>query len=157
MPPASIASIAPWTGLTPRKRQVGFREALKQVVSGQMPGAVNPKEEGTKFWLPINFGDKEPRGWVQMSLELVPSELVKSCPVGTGRSEPNQNPKLPSPTGRIELSLNPLKNLAQLLGPKVSQQLCAFCCCMVCAAFGVYFVVGAIPVIIADGVEGMLG
>ena len=97
--------------------------------------------------------DKEPRGWVQMSLELVPAELAKTRPAGHGRSEPNQGPKLPPPTGRIQLSLNPLKNLTQLLGPKVSTQLCACCCCFVCTVLASYFMFSAIPVMIGDAIE----
>ena len=47
-----------------------------------------------------------------LSLELVPGSSAKSCPVGLGRNEPNTDPKLPEPFGRIKFSLNPFEMLS---------------------------------------------
>jgi len=44
-------------------------------------------------------------GYVRLSVELVPKELIDNRPAGSGRSAPNDFPRLPEPVGRV--SLNP--------------------------------------------------
>ena len=70
-----------------------------------------PEDKLKKFWLPITGVDGGPAGYIETSMELVPAEAARTQKAGFGRSEPNANPKLPNPTGRISLSLNPLKML----------------------------------------------
>ena len=41
------------------------------------------------------------------SLEVYPMKMAEACKVGKGRSEPNINPYLPSPVGRMQWSWNP--------------------------------------------------
>ena len=50
-------------------------------------------------------------GRVQVSIELVPLPMVEIYAAGPGRKEPNQNPVLPKPMGRIAFSLNPCRML----------------------------------------------
>lgn len=57
-------------------------------------------------------------GKLLISLELLPKESADAQPVGSGRNEPNQNPYLPPPAGRMKLSFNPLRLSMSLLGPK---------------------------------------
>ncbi len=83
-------------------------------------------------------GEKEKMGRVLMSLEIVPEKLVESYPAGMGRSEPNMNPTLKEPAGRISLSLNPFKTLGQLCGPTVARR----CFCFVFIA--VMICIGAV-------------
>ncbi len=45
--------------------------------------------------------ETEDMGSLLLSIELLPKDLAESVPVGTGRSEPNLNPYLPPPTGRM--------------------------------------------------------
>ena len=137
----------------PRSRSAGLTEALWRVASGERPK--HPKEEGTKVWLPVSMGD-EPRGWVQVSLELVPTELAKSRPAGHGRSEPNQGPTLQPPAGRVQLSLNPFTTLGQLLGPKLATQACTICCCVLCVALLGYLLFSSVPVVLGDAFESVL-
>lgn len=47
------------------------------------------------------------KGKIHLSFELVPWKDVELDPVGMGREEPNKNPTLPPPTGRMSFSLNP--------------------------------------------------
>ena len=45
---------------------------------------------------------KEERGEVFLSMELLPRKAALAKPAGFGRSEPNANPHLPPPVGRIK-------------------------------------------------------
>ena len=65
---------------------------------------------------------------------MLPAELADKNPVGRARQEPNHSPFLPQPEGRFELSLNPLKMYAQLIGPALRRKICAGLCCLVCCA-----------------------
>ena len=51
-------------------------------------------------------------GRILVSFELVPMEKALQNPNGMGRDEPNIDPALPPPTGRIEFSLNPFKMIS---------------------------------------------
>ena len=87
------------------------------------------------------------RGKVLLSVQLVPAELVGHYPAGSGRSDPNANPHLPKPTGRLQFSLNPFRMLYRLIGPKYCRTLTnCFCCaiCLVVAALILYYMVPVI-------------
>lgn len=88
-------------------------------------------------WLPMtrmnhNTGVVEPMGKLAYSVQIWPKEKAKVMAVGSGRSEPNSNPFLPPPTGRLKFTLNPFVMGSQLCGPV----LCAkIFCCLMCLAF----------------------
>ncbi len=48
---------------------------------------------------------------LRIDLRVMPKEIAKKREVGTGRENPNMEPYLPPPVGRIEFSLNPFKML----------------------------------------------
>ena len=45
---------------------------------------------------------REFRGRILISLELLPKAVADKYPAGLGRSDPNVNPTLPPPTGRLK-------------------------------------------------------
>lgn len=78
----------------------------------------------TRFWFPIKRYDSDKKKWldtgeIQCSLQIIPKELADKNPQGVGREAPNSDPYCPPPEGRIQLSLNPFKMLAQLIPPKL--------------------------------------
>jgi hypothetical protein len=75
-------------------------------------------------------GMTEDMGSLLISIEILPKVLADSAPVGAGRSEPNMNPYLPPPTGRLTFSFNPFKMVQQLVGPKIFYRMLGCCCCM---------------------------
>ena len=83
--------------------------------------------------------EREPQGWVNISMELVDATLAKNDPVGRGREAPNKQPFLGPPLGRVKLSLNPFSMMYQLLGPKlcmrVAVPMCCACCCILLIIF----------------------
>ena len=66
-------------------------------------------------------------GWI--SVEIWPDTLARGFEAGTGRSDPNDNPYLPPPVGRLQFSLNPFYMMMQICGPSL---MCKFLCCIFC-------------------------
>ena len=54
---------------------------------------------------------------IRLDLRILPDVFAKQCPAGPARNEPNLDPFLPPPVGRIILTFNPCKMI-------VSQILC---------------------------------
>ena len=107
-------------------------------------------EEGLKFWVQMEK-DGVKGGRVLCALEVVPEWYAELHPVGKGRDEPNMNPYLPPPVGRIKFTLNPITCLNQFTGPKFRKKCyktCCIICCIVYLAFMIpyiiYFVSGEI-------------
>ena len=72
------------------------------------------ESDGQSFW--VNLYSKEKgkvviNGKLRLSIDVVPKVVADKNRVGEAQSEPNCSPFLPKPTGRMELSLNPLKML----------------------------------------------
>ena len=73
-----------------------------------------------------------------ISISCVTKEEAIKNPVGEGQSDPNQNPFLPKPKGRLEFSFNPIVIINQLFGReflnKVICYLCGGCFCILIIA-----------------------
>ena len=99
-------------------------------------------DDKQSFW--VNLDSKEKAGTVtngrvRVQLDIYPKEDALNNAVGNAREEPNVNPYLPLPVGRLSFSLNPLKMLNQLVGPALRRKLYCACCCILCIAFMVAF------------------
>lgn len=92
------------------------------------------KDDKTQFWMKmmtINDKNKEiSRGNLKVSIDVLPIKDAEDNPVGKGREDPNMNPYLPPPTGRLELSLNPCKMIDQLIDAKTKRKIYCGCCCI---------------------------
>jgi hypothetical protein len=82
-------------------------------------------------------GIREPQGKICYSIQLWPKEKAQVMPVGGGRQEPNNDPYLPPPTGRLQFSWNPFVMGMQLCGPKLCM---GFLCCLLCIAFALLMI-----------------
>ena len=85
-------------------------------------------------WFSLSTKDKATgaeiySGRIALSLSLVPKEEYDNDPVGKARDEPNKDPYLPPPQGRLSFTLNPLAILKELCSPRV---ICCIICCLVC-------------------------
>jgi hypothetical protein len=112
------------------EQQDEAREAINQL-KGMIGMGDDPPHTS---WLDMkrrNFDTQEyeDMGKVLLSIELLPGEMAKKRPAGFGRSEPNANPYLPPPTGRMKFSLNPFYVLEECLGPKLCRRIMCLCCC----------------------------
>lgn len=54
-------------------------------------------------------GEIEKTGKVRIQIDIYPKAMAELNKVGEARQEPNANPFLPPPVGRLSFSLNPLK------------------------------------------------
>ena len=94
--------------------------------------------------LPLTYHDYDrgkvrKRGQIGISVEIVPGEEAEERPVGYGRTEPNTDPYLPPPSGRLQFSYNPLAICKELIGPDTVIKLICCCLCVLCLlviAFG---------------------
>lgn len=70
-------------------------------------------KDDSSFWLPITTrndkGQVENTGKIRVQIDIYPKEMADTNKVGEARQEPNVNPFLPPPIGRLSFSLNPLK------------------------------------------------
>ena len=94
-------------------------------------------EDGIKFWVQCYKGKKEAAGQgeksgrVMCSLEILPKKYAEIDKVGKGRDNPNVNPYLPPPFGRLEFTLNPFKMMNQCVGPKYRRKCYCYCLCCI--------------------------
>jgi len=101
-------------------------------------------EEGTKFWVQCYKGKKEAAGQgeksgrVMCSLEILPKKNADLDVVGKGRDNPNVNPYLPPPVGRLEFTLNPFKMMNQCVGPKFRRKCYCYCLCALLVAYLIF-------------------
>jgi len=57
---------------------------------------------------------------LQLSVELMRKRVAEAMPAGFGRGDPNQNPHLPKPDGRVNWRITaPLEMLKEILGPEL--------------------------------------
>lgn len=104
---------------------------------------------GDKFYLKMKKNGEERNEKVLCSLEVMPKWYSDVCPVGKGRDEPNINPHLPPPLGRIQFSWNPITMFNQLIGPAFRKKFytgCILIChviyCIIIIPFIVYYLGG---------------
>ena len=98
------------------------------------------RKENEKFFVQFTtkdeFGKSSNTGKVLISIEILPEAKALAINNGEGRSEPNIEPILPTPEGRIQFTLNPIKMLGQLVGPELKRKIfmyvCLALCCFLC-------------------------
>ena len=92
--------------------------------------------EHNKFWLTLTSNNNTTyKGRILCSLELTPLWKHKQSPVGIGRTEPNRNPYLPPPLGRITFNINPFKSLTQLVGVTYRNKILKLLCIILCIIY----------------------
>ena len=96
--------------------------------------------DGQSFWVNLlnknEKGELEINGRLRIQIDVLPKVEAEKNKVGEAQSEPNVNPFLPQPEGRMTLSLNPFKMIAQLIGPQFRRMgytiILTICCIALC-------------------------
>ena len=114
------------------------------------------KDDKRMFWVELGAKDEKGKdvinGRLKIQIDILPKKEALLNPVGEARSEPNLNPFLPQPEGRLEFSLNPFKMLNQLIGPALRRKIYCWCCiCILCA-----LCVMMAPMIFSNMISNML-
>lgn len=114
------------------------------------------KEDKRQFWVELGAKDEKGadvvNGRLRMQIDILPKKEAELNVVGEARAEPNINPFLPQPEGRLEFSLNPFKMLNQLIGPALRRKIYCWCCiCILCA-----LCVMMAPMIFSNMISNML-
>ena len=90
-----------------------YDEYLKPI-KGMMPLQFE-KDDKRQFWVELGAKDEKGQsvinGRLRMQIDILPKKEAELNVVGEARAEPNINPFLPQPEGRLEFSLNPFKML----------------------------------------------
>jgi hypothetical protein len=103
------------------------------------------KDGKDRIWIEDLRHPNEPgksQGSVEVSFELLPKSLTVQYPAGDGRSDPNMNPVLPPPEGRLEwmkLLMNPFALLKEILGDRLYYKVCIGFCISTAITFVIYF------------------
>jgi hypothetical protein len=96
------------------------------------------KDNKSKFYITLHAKDKKgkviKRGKINMTIDIMPQDYADKNAVAKARDTPNHSPMLPAPQGRLELSFNPFKMLAQLVGPALRRKIYLGLCCAACLA-----------------------
>jgi hypothetical protein len=129
---------APLLGKSAEEEEEDEEEEMKEQVNAfkNMTGVwdIDPPDSD---WVHLTKKDHNtdkitPMGSLAISLQIWPKEKAAALPSGPARNEPNVNPMLPPPVGRLQWSWNPFVLGSELCGPK----LCAtFTCCLLAVAF----------------------
>jgi cellulose synthase/poly-beta-1,6-N-acetylglucosamine synthase-like glycosyltransferase len=69
---------------------------------------------------------------IALDLRILTKLAAKANPVGEANTEPNFEPYLPPPVGRIVFSLNPMKMLGQMFSPEFATYICMILCFILC-------------------------
>lgn len=105
-------------------------------------------ESDEKFWINCTRSDSldnlENKGSILCSLEILPIWKAEEIVVGNGRSEPNCNPYLPPPEGRIHWTWNPYVLIGQLVGPRIRRKFVMW----VCGILISFFIASSLPYIV---------
>ena len=91
-------------------------------------------------------GELECNGKVRIQVDVYPIADAELNKVGEAREEPNVNPYLPLPIGRLTLSLNPLKMIEQLVGAGFRRKMYTFIAIALCIAI----CIALLPMVMSD-------
>ena len=125
------------------------------------PKDIEFHEDKQSFWVPMmsknDKGVLECNGKVRIQVDVYPIADAVLNKVGEAREEPNVNPYLPLPVGRLTLSLNPLKMLNQFVGPGFRRKLYMFLCIALCIAICVAILPMVMSDLISKAIMSMFG
>lgn len=131
-------------------------EKIKKLGTSEKIADRTLRRENEKFFVDFKTRDTEGKqsgvGKLLISIEILPEANALACINGEGRSEPNIEPALPAPEGRIQFTMNPIKMLGQMVGPELKQKICYYTILALC----VFLCVMMGPMIIANTFTNIL-
>lgn len=111
-------------------------------------------KDGESFWLPMisknNEGKLEDNGHVRIRIDITSMEYAEVNKIGSAREDPNIEPFLPPPIGRLTFSFNPCDMYKQLVGPAMRRKIAIWCCIFICSILCVMILYYLVPIVIGN-------
>lgn len=111
-------------------------------------------DDDKNFYLPLLAKDKKGIikhcGETRFQIDICPIDYATKNKVGSARDNPNMNPYLPPPIGRISFTLNPWKLFQEMVGPEMRRKIYKYCCLITCCALCSFLFVFMFPIVIGD-------
>jgi hypothetical protein len=79
--------------------------------------------------------EPRPNGKLAVRIDIVPLDEAEMDPVGKARQEPNKDPYLPQPVGRLSFDFSIMGILNEIFTPWVRTIICLVLCCVCCMGF----------------------
>ena len=95
------------------------------------------------FDLKLNKGvESEPvsNGRIALRVDLVPEDEAENDEVGKGRQEPNKDPYLPQPVGRLSFKFDLAELCREICPIWLRYLICMLICCVIC--LGIFMLIG---------------
>jgi hypothetical protein len=112
-------------------------------------------KDGESFWLPMlsrnsETGEMEDNGHVRIRVDITTMEYAETNKIGSARNDPNMEPFLPPPIGRISFSFNPCDMYKQLIGPKMRRKIAIWCSIFICAVLCFMILYYLVPIVLGN-------
>lgn len=118
-------------------------------------------QDGDSFWLPMNqknnSGVLENNGYVRVRIDITPMAWADKNKIGSAREDPNIEPYLPPPIGRLHFSLNPWEMYKQLIGAAMRRKIAIWCCIFISSVLCALILYYLVPIIVGNLLSGWIG
>lgn len=114
-------------------------------------------EQTEGFWIPLRSKEKDKKtgkenivdnGHVFMRIDITTQEFFDKNKIGSARDDPNTEPRLMPPVGRLHFTLNPLEMYKQLIGPAMRAKIAKYCFIAICSVLCALILYYLVPIII---------
>ena len=101
-------------------------------------------ENDKNFWINL-YNTNVVKGRIKINFEIIPFDIAKNWEIGKGRNNPNINPYLPYPIGRIKWVSSPFKLIKNIIpNDRIRNKICSLIIC----SFILFYLIFLIPYII---------
>ena len=101
-------------------------------------------EDSKNFWINL-YNTNVIKGRIKINFEIIPMEIAKNWVIGKGRNDPNINPYLPYPIGRIKWVSTPFNFIKNLIpNDRIRKKICSLIIC----TFILFYLIFLIPYVI---------
>ncbi len=117
-------------------------------------------KDGESFWMPMmqksNEGVMENNGYVRVRIDITTMEWAEKNKIGSAREDPNTEPYLPPPVGRLHFTLNPCEMYKQLIGAAMRRKIAIWCCITISSVLCVMLLYYLVPIVIGNLIASKL-
>jgi hypothetical protein len=105
--------------------------------------------EGDKNAKPLVYKTVQ-QGFVRVRVDITTKEHAEKNIIGSAREDPNIEPYLPAPIGRLHFSLNPWEMYKQMIGPAMRRKIAIWCAIFWCTVLCALILYELVPIVIGN-------